>query len=70
MCQVVDFTDILMCYTVYYLSFDQIQTLTEEVGSSPISQWKRDNLRNELKDLKKKMDDMEKERKTAVIKEV
>ena len=48
----------------------QIQTLTEEVGSSQISQWLRDNLRNSLKALKKKMDDKEKDRKNAKIAEV
>jgi len=48
----------------------KIQSLTEEVGSSQISQWLRDNLRNSLKSLKKEMDNMEKQRKTAVIAEV
>ncbi|KAF6021949.1 AARS [Bugula neritina] len=48
----------------------QIQKLVEEVGSSQISQCQRDNMRNSLKSLKKEMDDLEKQRKTAVIAEV
>lgn len=53
-----------------YAHYWQIQKLVEEVGSSQISQCQRDNMRNSLKSLKKEMDDLEKQRKTAVIAEV
>ncbi|XP_067937856.1 alanine--tRNA ligase, cytoplasmic-like [Watersipora subatra] len=48
----------------------QIQALTEEVGSAQISQWIRDNLRNSLQSLKKKMDDIERSRKAAIVTKV
>ncbi|CAL1544361.1 unnamed protein product [Lymnaea stagnalis] len=48
----------------------EIITLDEEIAQSSISYWKRDSLRGELKVLKKKMDDIDKARKAAVVNEV
>lgn len=48
----------------------EIITLDEEIAQSSISYWKRDSLRAELKVLKKKMDDIDKARKAAVVNEV
>ncbi|XP_067651201.1 alanine--tRNA ligase, cytoplasmic-like [Haliotis asinina] len=47
-----------------------IVQLDNEVAQSGISYWKRDSLRSELKGLKKKMDDLDKARKAAVMTEV
>ncbi|XP_059156617.1 alanine--tRNA ligase, cytoplasmic-like [Physella acuta] len=48
----------------------EIVTLDDEIAQSNISYWKRDSLRSELKVLKKKMDDIDKARKAAVVNEV
>jgi len=48
----------------------QIISLDDEIAQSSISYWKRDSLRGELKVLKKKMDDIDKARKAAVVNEV
>jgi len=48
----------------------QIVTLDGEISQSNISYWKRDSLRGELKGLKKKMDDIDKARKAAIVNEV
>ena len=42
----------------------------QEVAQSIICYWKKDELRKELKGLKKKVDDMDKARKAAVMNEV
>ena len=42
----------------------------QEVTQSTISYWQKDHLRTELKGLKKKMDDLDKKRKTAIVAEV
>ena len=44
-----------------------IVDLTEEVSQGSIPYWQRDNLRNKLKSLKKKLDDMDRARKQAVM---
>jgi len=48
----------------------QIIDLDDEIAQSSIAYWKRDSLRGELKVQKKKMDDLDKARKVAVISEV
>ncbi|XP_076470939.1 alanine--tRNA ligase, cytoplasmic-like [Babylonia areolata] len=48
----------------------QIVALDDEVAQSVISYWKKDELRKELKGLKKKVDDIDKARKAAVLNEV
>jgi len=48
----------------------QIITLDGEITQSSISYWKRDSLRADLKGLKKKMDELDKARKAAVVNEV
>jgi len=48
----------------------QIINLDDEISQSSISYWKRDSLRGDLKVLKKKMDDIDKARKMAVVNEV
>lgn len=48
----------------------QIVALDDEVAQSSIAYWKRDALRAELKALKKKMDDVDKARKAAVVNQV
>ncbi|XP_005102630.1 alanine--tRNA ligase, cytoplasmic [Aplysia californica] len=45
----------------------QIISLDDEIAQSSISYWMRDSLRGELKGLKKKMDDIDKARKAAVV---
>ena len=47
-----------------------ITDLTEEISAAQISYWKKDEMRNALKALKKKIDDKDRERKAAVINEV
>ncbi|GFO25320.1 alanine--tRNA ligase, cytoplasmic-like [Plakobranchus ocellatus] len=47
-----------------------IVALDDEVAQSGIAYWKRDSLRSELKALKKKMDDIDKARKAAVVSRV
>lgn len=47
-----------------------IVELDDEVSQSVISSWEKDQLRTELKGLKKIMDDLDKARKTTVIAEV
>ena len=42
----------------------------QEVAQSVICYWRKDELRKELKGLKKKVDDMDKARKAAVLNEV
>lgn len=42
----------------------------QEVAQSVICYWKKDELRKELKGLKKKVDDIDKARKAAVLNEV
>ena len=42
----------------------------EDISAAQVSYWKKDELRNALKVLKKAIDDKEKARKTAVINEV
>ncbi len=46
-----------------------ITDLTEEISAALISYWKKDEMRNKLKALKKKIDDKDRERKAAVITE-
>jgi len=48
----------------------QIIDLDDEIAHSSIAYWKRDSLRGDLKTLKKKMDDLDKARKLAVVSEV
>ncbi|CAH1779871.1 unnamed protein product [Owenia fusiformis] len=47
-----------------------IVDLTEEISQAGIAYWRRDDLRNKLKMLKKKLDDVDKARKAAVMTEV
>ena len=47
-----------------------ITDLTEEISAAQVSYWKKDEMRNALKALKKKIDDKDRERKAAVINEV
>jgi len=47
-----------------------IVDLTEDVSHANVSHWKKDELRNTLKGLKKKVDDLERLAKAAVITEV
>ncbi|KAL4234586.1 hypothetical protein ACF0H5_006227 [Mactra antiquata] len=47
-----------------------IVELNDEVSQSMISYWEKDRLRTELKGLKKKMDDLDKARKAAIVAEV
>ena len=42
----------------------------EDISAAQVSYWKKDELRNALKVLKKAIDDKEKARKTALINEV
>lgn len=48
----------------------QIVALDDEVAQSMICYWRKDELRKELKGLKKKVDDMDKARKAAIMNEV
>ncbi|ESO83071.1 hypothetical protein LOTGIDRAFT_197664 [Lottia gigantea] len=48
----------------------RIVQLDDEVAQSTIAYWQRDGLRSELKSLKKKMDDLDKNKKAAVLNEV
>merc|ERR1712223_807900 len=47
-----------------------ITDLTEGISAAQISYWKKDEMRNALKALKKKIDDKDRERKAAVMTEV
>ena len=47
-----------------------ITDLTEDISAAQISYWKKDEMRNNLKALKKKIDDKDRERKAAVMNEV
>ncbi|XP_013389030.1 alanine--tRNA ligase, cytoplasmic [Lingula anatina] len=48
----------------------EIVRLTEEASHATIPYWRKDNIRNELKGLKKALDDLDKARKQAVMTEV
>ncbi|KAK6185433.1 hypothetical protein SNE40_007670 [Patella caerulea] len=48
----------------------RIVQLDDEVAQSTIAYWKRDSLRSSLKILKKKMDELDKVKKTAILNEV
>lgn len=54
---------VLICYKF-------CSPLFQEVTQSTISYWQKDRLRGELKGLKKKMDDLDKKRKAAIVAEV
>ncbi|KAF8787099.1 Alanine--tRNA ligase like protein [Argiope bruennichi] len=45
----------------------KIVELTEEISQSNISYWKKDEMRNNLKNLKKKLDDLDRANKAAVV---
>ena len=47
-----------------------ITDLNEDISAAQISYWKKDEMRNALKTLKKKIDDKDRERKAAVMTEV
>ena len=47
-----------------------ITDLTEDISAATISYWKKDEMRGSLKNLKKKIDDKDRERKAAIITEV
>lgn len=47
-----------------------ITELTEDISAAQISYWKKDEMRNKLKALKKKIDDQDRERKAAVMTQV
>ena len=47
-----------------------ITDLTEDISAAQVSYWKKDELRNSLKSLKKAIDDKDRERKAAVLSEV
>jgi len=48
----------------------EIVDLGDEMSQASIPYWKRDNLRNDLKTLKKSLDDLDKRKKAAVLGEV
>jgi len=48
----------------------EIVELSEEISQSTIAYWKRENLRNELKGLKKKLDDADKEYKQVMSQKI
>lgn len=45
----------------------KIVELTEEISQSNISYWKKDEMRNNLKNLKKKLDDLDRANKAAIV---
>lgn len=48
----------------------KIVELTEDISKSNISYWKKEEMRNNLKNLKKQLDDMERAQKAAILQEV
>jgi len=48
----------------------KITDLSDDISAAQISYWKKDEMRNALKALKKKIDDKDRERKAAVLTEV
>ncbi|GIY43516.1 alanine--tRNA ligase, cytoplasmic [Caerostris darwini] len=48
----------------------KIVELTEEISQSNISYWKKDEMRNNLKNLKKKLDDLDRASKAAVVNQI
>ena len=64
---------IFLCGTGDLTQKQMIKLITEcgeDISAAQVSYWKKDELRNALKVLKKAIDDKEKARKTAVINEV
>jgi len=47
-----------------------IVDLTEEVSQATVPYWRRDNLRNNLKALKKKLDDLDRQQKASIVNDV
>ena len=56
-----------VCYVCMYVC---VCVCEQEVAQSVICYWRKDELRKELKGLKKKVDDVDKARKAAVMNEV